>query len=224
MADEPKPLTGDPAVLNELFIRWGEWSRQHVNDADLIFKSAFEFNKQIAAMHERLLLVSLGTIGLSVTALTAFIPKIPSAGFPKHVFVWLIAPAWVLLMISSLSSATVIAHTVVANRVLLVELRKLVNNTTFSQAVVHLRKLSAALTGTITYNSQAFEASELFTKLADNLNRQIQEPSGGFTDGGTKETPLEPLRLAKLGRFARITLYLGLILLCISAIRLFLSF
>jgi hypothetical protein len=131
MADEPKPLTGDPAVLNELFAEWRDWSQQHVNYAGLIFKGASEFNKQIAAFHERLLLISLGTIGLSVTALTAYIPKIPSSVyFPRHIFVWLIAPAWMLLMVSTLLSVTVIAHTIVANRVLLVDLRKLVNNTT----------------------------------------------------------------------------------------------
>ena len=224
MADDPKPLTGDPAVLNELLAKWGEWSRQHVNYADLIFKSAFEFNKQIAAFHERLLLISLGTIGLSVTALTSYIPKVPSAVFPKHIFVWLIAPAWILLMVSTLSSVTVIAHTLVANRVLLVELRRLVNTTSFNQAAVQLRKLSTASTGTVTYNSQAFEASDLFTKLADDLNRQVQEPSGGFADGATKQAVLEASKLAKFGRFAMITLQLGLVLLCISALKLFLLF
>jgi hypothetical protein len=224
MAEEPEPLGGDPAVLAELFAKWAEWSREHLSYSDLMSKNAFEFNKQIAAFHERLLLISLGTIGLSVTALTAYIPKIPPPVFPRHVFVWFIAPAWILLLISALSSVAVIANILVGNQILFLAQRKLVSTTISNQAVVQLRKFATALTGTVTYNSQPFEATALFTKLADDLNRKVQEMATDGTDGAHKQPVLDTSGVARIGRVAVAALQLGLILLCISALKLFLLF
>ena len=56
--------------------------------------------KNLSAFYERLLLVDVGTIGLSVTALTSFLPRASGAYFPRGTFLWIVAPAWILVLLS----------------------------------------------------------------------------------------------------------------------------
>jgi hypothetical protein len=221
MTDEPKHLSGDPAVVNDLFKRLHEWQRQYVDDFFTIVQAGSEFNKQIAAFHERLLLVSLGTIGLSVTALTSFIPRIPAAGFPRHVFLSLIVPAWLSLLISAILSMATIGHTIVANATSHGNLNRLVQTYTFRQSLVPLRKLAEALSGTIKIDSEDRDASGVFSNLTEQVEKDLQEKD---LEPSTKEPNQNQSLVKRMSQFAMFTLQVGLILLCISAIKLFLSF
>ena len=221
MTDEPNHLAGDPAVVNELFKRLHDWQRQYVDDFFAIVQSGSEFNKQIAAFHERLLLVSLGTIGLSVTALTSFIPRIPATGFPKHVFLSLIVPAWVSLLISAILSMAAIGHTIVANATSHSNLDKLVQTYTLRQAVVPLRKLAGILSGTIKIGSENRDVSGLFSELAEHVEKDLHEKD---FDLAAKKSAHNQGLVKSMSQFAMFTLQAGLIMLCISAIKLFLSF
>lgn len=221
--DQPKPVAGDSALVGELFKKMHDWARQYVDDFSIVAQNGFNFNKQIAAFHERLLLVSLGTIGLSVTALTSFIPRIPATGFPRHTFIWLIGPAWALLLISAILSVAVIGNTITANAVSLNEQRRLVETHTLREAIVPIRKLSAALTGTVNIDSQEHDASMMFSKLADQVENELLAKSGVTPDTNAKVGAFNQKWFKRMSRLALFTLYLGLILLCISAIKLFLS-
>src|ERR1035437_983702 len=57
--------------------------RMFLDDSERSLNLASDANKQIAAFYERLLLVDLGTVGLSITALTSFTSKFSSPGFHK---------------------------------------------------------------------------------------------------------------------------------------------
>jgi hypothetical protein len=221
MTDEPKTLAGDPTVVNELFKRLNGWQRQYVDDFFTIVQAGSEFNKQIAAFHERLILVSLGTIGLSVTALTSFIPRITPAGFPKHIFLSLIVPAWLSLLISAILSMATIGHTIAANATSHANLDVLVQTYTLRQSLVPLRKLAGTLSGTIKIGIEDRDASELFSKLAEQVEKDLVEKD---LDLSAKKPAQNQSLVKRMSQIAMFTLYVGLIMLCISAIKLFLSF
>jgi hypothetical protein len=84
-----------------------------------------------------------------------------------------------------------------------------------------LRKLAAALTGTVIHNSESVEVSELFGRFADDLTQRVKEE---FPDEDKKQVIVDASKITKLGRVAMVALQLGLILLCISALKLFLLF
>jgi hypothetical protein len=222
MTDEQKPLGGDPAVLNELFKRFHQWHRQYLDDFVMIVRAGSEYNKQIAAFHERLLLVSLGTIGLSVTALTAFTPKIPTTAFPRHIFVSYIVPAWISLLVSAILSMGTIGNMIVANAASHHNLDYLVQTYTLRELFVPIKKFAAAFTGTIKVEEEMRDASELFSQLAEKIENDLRQKDVDLKKKLSGLTGSSSIKVAS--QLAMVTLHIGLILLCISAVKLFLAF
>ena len=160
-------------------------------------------------------------MGLSVTALTSFIPRIPVTGFPKHIFLSFIVPAWAALLISAILSMSTIGHTIVANATSHSNLDKLVQTYTLRQAIVPLRKLSGVLSGSIKIGSQSRDVSAVFSELAEQVEKDLQEKD---IDLAAKKSAHNQGLVKRMSQFAMLTLQVGLIMLCISAIKLFLSF
>src|SRR6202035_836942 len=100
MTPESEKLTGDPATVAQLFKDFRGYYGAYVDHVESVVDRSFDLNKQISSFHERLILICIGTLGLSITALTAFIPKLQSDHFPRPTFIEFVVPAWILLFIS----------------------------------------------------------------------------------------------------------------------------
>src|SRR5271157_2883755 len=107
-----------------------------------VVDKGFDLNKQISTFHERLILISIGTLSLSITALMALIPKVEGVSFPRHAFVTLVAPAWILLFVSITFSRAVMGHMIVANKQLLDEWKRLGDAYNLKQLVLSIIELS----------------------------------------------------------------------------------
>jgi|HubBroStandDraft_6_1064221.scaffolds.fasta_scaffold115257_2 hypothetical protein len=74
MTPESEKLTGHSATVAQLFKDFRGYYGAYVDHVESVVDKSFDVNKQISSFHERLILICIGTLGLSITALTAFIP------------------------------------------------------------------------------------------------------------------------------------------------------
>lgn len=139
---------GDPAAVTGLFKEFNEWHRLFAEDLGTVADKAMELNKQISSFHERQLLVNIGIIGISVSALISLIAKISANTAAKHIFVSYVAPAWVLLFVSVWTCRNVMAFTLRINRAILQDWAKRIENYHLQQVARSVTKLSKALQGT----------------------------------------------------------------------------
>ena len=90
---EGDQIFGDPAAVTGLFKEFNEWYRLFAQDLGTAADKAIDLNKDIASLHERLLLINIGTIGISLSALISLGGRITGNLTARHIFVWYVAPA-----------------------------------------------------------------------------------------------------------------------------------
>jgi hypothetical protein len=194
-----------------------------VDYASNVVDKGFDFNKQISAFHERLTLVSFGTLSLSITALTGLIPKIAGASFPRHPFVKFVVPAWILIFVSIVFSRAVMGHILVANRQLMDQWKGLGDTHNIKQLSRSISELSQKASGTVVVDGKEQPAADTLAGFAKSLDSFIHVP----TDLEVAQVGKAAKRTAKsvkwLSSMAVLSLEAALILLGIAAIKLFLS-
>jgi hypothetical protein len=173
-------------------------------------------NKQIAAFYERLLLLDLGTIAISVTALASLIAHLTEGRhLPKGTFISLIIPAWFLLLASAFLCRHIMSLTIQANSGLQHQWAHAVSLYNFGEMSKQLTSLSTVLDGTMRIGEEEHEISKFFKSQAQSINNsaaKIETPK-----------PPETSSSQRYGAVAMGFMQLALILLCISAIRLLLA-
>jgi uncharacterized membrane protein len=133
-------------------------------------------------------------------------------------FIFLITPAWLLLLASAIMSAAAIGHMVAANQIGQVELRRTIRIQNLSAVLNTLRNLSGNLSGTVTVESQVRDVSTMFSELANEVEKELSQV---YNPDSSMVKKFNEATFAWLSRWTLRTLYLGLILLCFSAISLF---
>ena len=219
MAPEGPPESPDSVSLGH-YAEFRERHGEYIDHVAKVVDKSFDLNKQISSFHERLVLICLGTIGLSVTALTSFMPKIPAVTFPRHTFVWYIVPAWILLFLSMTYSRAVMGNLVLANGALLEEWKAAADTYNIRQMWLCLVKLSSTAQGTLKIGDKERSASSMFAKLADAANKCVPEIDHAKTNAlvGRRAS-----RIKIQSTIAVASMQIGMILLSISAVKLFLS-
>ncbi len=214
----------DVAKTLELFKELREQHGAYVDHVSKVVDKGFDLNKQISTFHERLILISIGTISLSITAMTTLAPKVAGANFPRHTFVKYVAPAWILLLISITLSRAVMGHIVVANQHLMQQWNRLAEIYNMKQMWVTLTKLSRALSGMPAVLGQDQDFSTIMAELANKLDKCVPTDLESQTAKETKIAARTTRAVKWLTHGAVVSLEVALILLCISAIKVFLSF
>jgi hypothetical protein len=214
----PQGSTDDVSLGH--YAEFRERQGEYIDHVAKVVDKSFDLNKQISSFHERLILICLGTIGLTVTALTSFMPKIPVVTFPRHTFVWYIVPAWILLFISMTYSRSVMAILVIANAALLEEWKVAAESYNIKQMWLCLVKLSSTAQGTVKTGDKERSASSMFAEFADRVNKCVPELDHNKIDlaAGKRVN-----RIKTQSVIATVSMQIGMILLCISAVKLFLS-
>jgi hypothetical protein len=183
----------------------------------------FDLNKQISAFHERLTLVSFGTLSLSITALTALIPKVAGASFPRHSFVKFVIPAWILLFVSIVFSRAVMGHILVASRQLLDQWKGLGEAHTVKGLVRAVTELSQKVSGTTVVDGKEQAVADTLADVAKKLDSYIHVPTDLDVEKVRKAAERTAKSVKWLSTVAVLSLEAALVLLGIAAIKLFLS-
>jgi hypothetical protein len=216
--EEPK-VSGDPAVASKLFSDFHELYRQWLDRASELTDKSFDLNKQVSSFHERLMLLDIGILGISISALISLGTRFASNPAARHIFVWYVAPSWVLLLLSVTACRNVMAFCIEGNRVMLQDWVAKLESYNLRQLYRTVTKLAANLSGSVTIDNAPRDVSGMFSdsaKLVQTaLENQDKTPAPTSSAGG-KYSKWQ-------SQIAVLSMQIALVLLGIAAIRLFLT-
>ena len=119
-------------------------------------------------------MASLGTIGLSVSALISFVSKFALTGSHKTVVVMLASIAWGMLLVAAICFRGVINECMIANKKLLFEWISTMTDVHGSAITFHSQRVGTAFTGTTIHEGAPYDPKEIFDKLADQTKALFQ--------------------------------------------------
>ena len=172
MVDE-STVHGDPVRIAALFKEYSQFHRQYVDAYGAVVDKSVDLNNQISLLHERLMLIALGTIGISLSALVSFGSKMSGNPVAKLTFVHYVAPGWVLLFVAAITSRNVMSFVVRINKVLIRIGLVTWMATTFDRLFYHLNRFAKTVSGTVTIESATQDVSTLLTELAKSTQQAL---------------------------------------------------
>jgi hypothetical protein len=183
-----------------------------------VAEKAVDLNKDISSFHERLFLIALGTVGLSVTALISLGPKFSSSPAARLTFIHYVAPAWILLLLSAWASRNVMMFMLRINKGILEEWMKRIDSYHLQEVGISISKLSKALSGKIVVESKLQDVSALFGEAG----KAIREAANQNIPPLKSTLEADQKRSKRRSVIAVWSMQIALVLLGIAAIRLFL--
>lgn len=216
--EEPKAF-GDPAVANKLFSDFHELYRQWVDHASELTDKSFDVNKQVASFHERLMLLDIGMLGISISALISLGTRVASNPAAKHTFVWYVAPSWVLLLLSVTACRNVMAFCIEGNRVMLQNWVAKLESYNLQQLYRIITKLAANLSGSVTIDNAPRDVSVIFSDSAKLVQAALENQNKTHTPTLSAGSSYSKWQ----SKTAVLSMQIALVLLGIAAIKLFLS-
>ena len=221
-ASQPsKTFSYDPAKF-ETFVEnlLGSY-RTYREDSAVAFGKMTDMNKEIAAFNEKLMLLSLGTIGLSVSALITFVSRFPLVGAHKIIIIVFASTAWGMLLISASCFRSVIADCMMANKKLLYEWISTMQDVHGSAIKFHSKRVGTAFTGTLVHDGALIDPKEVFAKLAEQTETYFQSAEVQHYKNVLAQIKVQPELTGKVSKSALVLLQVALLLLAITAIVLF---
>jgi len=175
--EEPKPqhASVDFDKFSKLLDNFRGSTREYLAYCSKAFDSASDLNKQLFSFHERLLLIDLGTIGLSVTALTSVASRAATIGWRKYLFVVLVGVAWGALLMSAFLCRAIMNDYLAANRKLYNEWLANALELTGGSVANDLRRISLAFTGTLKFEGEPIDAAALFNKGSAEIQDKLDD-------------------------------------------------
>ncbi len=229
MEDEPQDGRESRSVDRELLTRFMAEFRGLVDEifkhADLELDKGTELNKQISGFSEKMLLLNVGTIGLSVSALISYASKFTLVGWHKYLIASLVAFGWMSLVLSSGLCGLIMAVCLASNRLLYKQWMASLSEYYGGGILSKIANLSQAFHGTFVVNGQTVEAKDLFNPLIESTRVRwqalVDEQRNGHTENlstlkkvSTGETGASALRLTQIGMvslgIAALTLLCGI--------------
>ena len=219
MTAEEQHVSGDPAKTLEGVTAFYTAYRTLVEDTGSNVEKSLEVNKQIAALYERFLLIDIGTIALSVTAITSLASRPNAVPTHKYTFVLLIGLAWLLLLVSTFCCRAMMTAVAAANRTIFHEWRGVATAYDLQQVARACSLLSKAASGTAIVQGEKRDISAFFSSMADKLTGVLNEEQQKRLEKALQ--PADQSGFVKTtGTIAISFMQLGLIVLCAAAMML----
>ena len=198
--------------------------RMFLDDSETSLNLASDANKQIAAFYERLLLVDLGTVGLSITALTSFTSKFSSPGFHKCTILILVSCGWILLLLSAFLCRAVMLQCISANKKLISEWIKITSDYHRQEISLAATRMARTMSGTLHIGNTTVDIPSFLADLTNLVNpATFEKAMGEFQSTLSPEGARKTISAGEQATSAIRLMQLGLALLGIAAVVLFAS-
>src|SRR5947209_1651209 len=102
--DQKTGATVDREFLTLMLSQLHQLAKDYSSMAQKAAEASSTINRDLFALYEKTMLLSLGTIGLSVSALISYVTKFTLHGIHKVFVVGLASTAWLCLLISAFLS------------------------------------------------------------------------------------------------------------------------
>jgi hypothetical protein len=217
-APEINVTVANVEALADCYRQLVEEHRSFMQSVSSGVERSLNLNEKGASVYEKLILLDGGTIALSLTFLGDFISHTSMIHLPRQSFLWLVCPAWLLLLFSMLCCWRCIKAFHIVNR-------KLHEQSSVLAADFHLRLMgnemdrsSHLLRGELKVGAQTFDLSQFISALASSLTKIASEQYAKY-DALVKEAAEGAREMNRPARMAILSTTLAFVLLCIFAVR-----
>lgn len=221
MSSDPTKLYGDLIKAGEITEGIRHGYGEFLNTLGTVYDRAASLNKDICSFNERMMLVALGVLGISVTSLISINSKLSSNPSARIALTHYVIPAWILLTISVLTCRNAMVLALRANRSIYMEWILKLNNHHAREMVAGLKKLSNVISGDITLGSKVQPLSAVVSELEKDVQEMFASEAKRPTLDVATQRDTRSLKIQSA--LAVFTLQIALVLLCIAAILLVLS-
>jgi hypothetical protein len=221
--EKPSLVVNDPARAADLFNQFHIAYRQYIDDWSVRVEKASDINKQVSTFYERILFIDLGTLSLSVTAISTLASRISASVSVKHTFLWLVVPAWILLLFSTFACRHAMATILTLNRSIYDEWFNLTLTYNLQAVSRYLGQLAGVLNGTVRVADADVNFGELFKNFADMTQKIVSDDDKSKLKAAVEGAVAKGADLKFIGGGAVLSMQVALTLLGIAAVRLFLA-
>jgi hypothetical protein len=208
--DVPAPQPLDYAKVSAKVDNLRDSMRRYADSITTSVEKASDLNKQVSEFHERLLLIDLGTIGLSVTALTSVASKVAMVGSWKYVVIVPVGFAWCLLLLSAFICRKIMNDYLAANRKLYDEWRMTVTESHAEHITLDIQRLVIVSGGVIHKKDFDEAAAKVRSEFAEARKAHLEKT---LQTGGAEES----LTIGEASRHAIRFMQWALMLLALAA-------
>jgi hypothetical protein len=215
---DASPFTLDQARLDFLFGNMRKSLDDWASVTTKALDTALDVNKQLSAFYERLLLLNIGMIGVSVSALLSFGSRAGALGHAKYFIVVFVALAWALLLLSIVLCRRIMMHIITANKKLYTSWYS--NALDFNGSVISsdAARVATAMKGTIDVDGVQVDPTARFNELAQMMREKFEEARAVVASGGPQN--IDVTTAAGEGKRAIIYMQYALLLMGVAAITL----
>jgi hypothetical protein len=186
-----------------------------------MFGKMNEANKDLAQFYERLMLLALGSIGLSVSALISFVSRFPLNGIHKVIVVSLASTSWIFLFISAMYCRSVISDCMASNRHLLNKWMTELSDGHASAIGFHMQRMGTVFTGTAVVGGEIYDPKEVLAEGAKELVALFDTKEKARLKKVIEETKFDTKDTSRRARVAVLLLHWALLLLAITSVVVF---
>lgn len=191
--------------------------KEFVDTQQAVAKAQIELHRGVIAYAERLMLIDLGTISISVTALLTLAGKFQSNPAAKILFIRYVAPAWVCLLLSAIAFRNMIT--------LLLKSANLVH-ASWSKKAVHFSVQKTARTIKLmatNFPGQLDVAKEGNAKMLNDVMDSVFNELKPDNPDPIAQAAKVSITASRTSRVGQLFMSVGFILLCYASIRFFLK-
>jgi len=179
-----------------------------------VTEKLIDLNKQNSQFFERLMLISLGTLGLSITSLVSLASKTPIHP-SRPVFMHYVIPAWVLLLFSSFACRNMMALMLRSNNHLIQALSK-------TGSAHHKQAIWRSAIKIIPFlKDEPHEALRTAAAKLEELSTSLQKDFETSSTSPTTDFSVLVQTHKWQGNFSIWSMQAGFILLAIAAVKIF---
>lgn len=195
--------------------------RVYREDSTVALDKATDANRDLASFNEKLMLLSLGTIGLSVSALISFVTKFALSGTHKVLVITLASAAWGMLLVAAILFRRLVSECMAANQKILFEWLNAMKEYNGSSISFRGRRVGLAFSGTAIYNDEIYDPKAMFDKLSDDTAALFASPEAEHFKNMLSQIKVSPKEAGIASWIANMLCQVALLLLAATAVVLF---
>jgi hypothetical protein len=219
---EAEPFLADMEKLRIETDAFFSAHRTYLDDTKTSIQIATDTNKQISSIHERLMLINLGAIGLSVTALTSVGGKLSTFGAHRNTVIICASLGWLLLLSSALLCRAVMFRCIGANKHFMNQWMQTVSAYHRQQIAVVASRINQTFQGSVPIGGRAVDARGILSAVVSAVqSNELPDPKTTTEKLQAlleNKSPAVDRVSGKLSAAALVTMQFGFISLGVAAI------
>src|SRR6267154_4689386 len=212
-ADDVKPDEADVQAIIDFSREFMAARESHIGNASSILERAFKSNENAASFYEKVILFDSATIALSLSFL-GYMTSHQASHIPRVAFLWLVCPAWGLLLSSIYCCSMRVTAFHNTNTALLQQFSGLSSNFYHQHFGILFNRISTRIKSGVRGQNQSLDLKQMFSQFAALMMKQADEENAGVANMVNEVVQVER-KATPFALIGTLTPIVAVILLCI---------